>query len=366
MDLSTTQPSAVPEARAADDALERAVTRVFDEAHAAGVPGTAVSVAVHAPGGPPVRLLQGRAAEGGAELTAGDRFDLASLTKVVVAVAALSLVEEGVVELDAPVAQTLQVGTGEGADEITLRHLLTHTAGLPPTSTLWQAERGQRLLDRVLTTPLEAPPGTRPDYSCLGFVAVGRLLELVTGARLDEILRDRALVPLGAGSMAFGPVDLPAAVATETQPHRGSIRGEVHDELAHALGRPVGNAGLFGTADDVLAVGQMVLRSGEGRAGRVLDAASVELLVHPAVASPAGYGQAAGFRVADATFMGSVCGIGHTGFTGTSLVVDPVGGTVTVLLTNRVHPTRVGTDVGPLRRALAEAVAAVATPHASS
>ena len=327
------------------------LTSVVDDARAAGLPGSAVSVAVHTPGAEPVQLLRGRIVQDGPALTADHLFDLASLTKVFVAVAALSLVEQGAVELDRPGSTPLSA-------DVTLRHLLTHTAGLPPTSTRWRTEHGDRLLEAVLATPLQAPPGTRHEYSCLSYITVGRLLEDATGDRLDQIVCDRVLTPLGAPTATFGPIDPSRAVATETQPHRGPLQGQVHDELAHALGRPVGNAGLFGTADDVLALGQMLLRSGQGRAGRVLDPSSVHLLTTPAVQSPAGYGQAVGFRVADPTFMGSVPGVGHTGFTGTSLVVDPARGTATVLLTNRVHPTRVGTDVGPLRRAVAEAVAA--------
>jgi CubicO group peptidase (beta-lactamase class C family) len=267
----------------------------------------------------------------------------------------------------------LPVGEGPGAAAVTLRHLLTHTGGFPPSSLWWQDDAGDRLLDRVLAHPLEASPGRRHTYSCLGYIAAGRVLEVATGTPLDRLVADRVLTPLGASSARFGPVDPATAVATETQPHRGDVRGHVHDELAHALGRPVGNAGLFGTADDVLALGEMLLRDGRGRAGRVLAPATTRLLLDPAIppgpgpgqghgprsaqASALGYGQAIGFRVGDPVFMGSVRGVGHTGFTGTSLVVDPARRTATVLLTNRVHPTRVGTDVNTLRRGLAEAVA---------
>jgi CubicO group peptidase (beta-lactamase class C family) len=351
--------------------LAAAVEGVVDDALAAGLPGTAVSVAVHHPAGPDVHLLRGTVAAGGEPLTADHLFDLASLTKVFVAVAALSLVQDGVVALDAPVREVLPVGSGEGADRITLRHLLTHTAGLAPSSAAWQNETDPgRLLADVLASPLEAPPG-RHTYSCLGYIATGRLLETVTGSRLDTLVRERVLAPLGAATARFGPVDPAVAVATETQPHRGDVRGAVHDELAHALARPVGNAGLFGTADDVLALGQMLLARGEGRVGRVLEPVTADLLLHAAVGPDPGgsgdpggpaYGQAIGCRIADPAFMGTVRGIGHTGFTGTSLVVDPLRGTVAVLLTNRVHPTREGTDVNPLRRAVAEAVAAAARP----
>jgi CubicO group peptidase (beta-lactamase class C family) len=298
--------------------------------------------------------------DSGVAVTESSLFDLASLTKAFVAVAALSVWEDGLVDLDAPVAEVLPVGTGAGAGRVTLRLLLTHTAGLPPTSSLWREEGDPGpLLERVLATPLDTEPGSQHAYSCLGYIAAGRVLEIVTAAPLDALVRRRVLDPLGAGSARFGPVATTTAVATEAQPGRGVVHGTVHDELAHALGRPVGNAGLFGTADDVLALGELLLGTGEGRAGRVLGPDAMALLRSPSTVGSAGsapYAQAVGFRIADPGFMGSVPGIGHTGFTGTSLVANPARGTVTVLLTNRVHPTRVGTDVGPLRRALAEAV----------
>jgi CubicO group peptidase (beta-lactamase class C family) len=341
------------------------VGAVVDGARAAGLAGSAVSAAVQWPDGAVVRVDRGTLAHGDPVepgRTVGTAlFDLASLTKTFVAVAALSLVDDGTVDLDARIAERVHVGTGDGAEDVTLRHLLTHTAGLPASSPLWREEPdADRLLERVLATPLTTPPGSTHTYSCLGYIAVGHLLEVVCGARLDTIVRERVLEPLGAPSARYGPVDPASAAATETQPHRGHVRGAVHDELAHAIGRPVGNAGLFGTAQDLLALGEMLLDGGRGRVGRVLRTATAELLTEPAVrpgTAAAPYGQAVGFRVGDPTFMGSVSGIGHTGFTGTSLVVDPRRRTMTVLLTNRVHPTRETADVGPLRRALADAVA---------
>ncbi|WNB86426.1 serine hydrolase domain-containing protein [Cellulomonas sp. ATA003] len=357
-----------------DDRLASALAGTVDGARLRGLPGTAVSVAVRTPSGATVRLHRGttgRVEPGGEpdDVTGQTLWDLASLTKTYVAVAALALHEDGVVDLDAPVAALVPVGAGPGAASVTLRHLLTHTAGLADSSAAWRTERDpDRLLATVLAGPLTAAPGTAHTYSCLGYIAVGRALEVATGEPLDALVTRRVLRPLGAGTARYGPVPAPAAVATEDQPGRGVVRGAVHDELAHALARPVGNAGLFGTADDVLALGELVLADGVGRAGRVLTAASVRVLREPVAGLPPGhppYGQAVGFRVADAAFMGGVRGIGHTGFTGTSLVVDPGRGTVAVLLTNRVHPTRAGTDVNPLRRAVADAVAAHASGRAA-
>lgn len=345
-----------------DDRLAADLADLVDGARSRGLPGTAVSVAVRTPSSATVRLHRG--ATGGDEprdVADQTLWDLASLTKMYVAVAALALHEDGVVDLDAPVAEHVPVGTGPEAASVTVRHLLTHTAGLADSSSAWRTEHDpDRLLETVLTGPLAAPPGMAHTYSCLGYIAVGRLLEVAAGEPLDALVTRRVLRPLGAVTARYGPVPADGAVATETQPGRGVVHGAVHDELAHALARPVGNAGLFGTADDVLALGELVLGGGVGRAGRVLTEAAARGLCEPVLGLPPGhppYGQAIGFRVADAAVMGSVRGVGHTGFTGTSLVVDPDRRTVAVLLTNRVHPTRTGTDVNPLRRALAETVA---------
>ncbi|NMR18665.1 serine hydrolase [Cellulomonas fimi] len=364
--------------------MERAVVRVLEEARAAGLaglaglaalPGTAVSVAVSVRGAGVVRVRRGTpAGDDGEPLGAGTLFDLASLTKVFVAVAALSIAQDGLVGLDDPVSELLPVGSGAGAGRITLRHLLTHTAGLPPSSTLWREEsEPERLLERALATPLDAAPGGH-EYSCLGYVAAGRVLEIATGTPLDVLVERRVLDPLGAMTARFGPVAAREAVATEAQPGRGVVRGEVHDELAHGLARPVGNAGLFGTADDVLALGELLRGGGDRGAARVLHPDWMPLLREPAVVDGGAvvgrgavvgggddrsrYGQAVGLRVADRDFMGGVDGVGHTGFTGTSLVVDPQRRTVTVLLMNAVHPSREGVDLRPLRRRLADAVAA--------
>ncbi|WP_443076020.1 serine hydrolase [Streptomyces sp. NBC_01716] len=199
----------------------------------------------------------------------------------------------------------------------------------------------------------DTPPGFAHLYSCVGYVALGRLLEELDDRPLDTLIRTRVLDPLGAATATFRPSTISATVATETQLHRGPVRGQVHDELAHAIGRPVGNAGMFATAEDVLALGSMVLNGGAGRARRVLSAESVKLLSEPFIDAD-NYHQAIGFRVGDDLTMGRIQGIGHTGFTGTSLVIAPHSGGTAVLLTNRVHPTRFDADITALRRSFAE------------
>ena len=326
-------------------------------------PGSARSSIVLRADGRVESELLGTPEAGGAEaLTATHRFDLASLTKLYTAVAALTFVDAGDLDLDEPLHPTLSVGRGPGAHLITARHLLLHTSGLPAGCEGWRdGVVGDALLDTALASPLSSRPGERHLYSCVGYLAVGVVLERLAAQPLDRIIEERVLRPLGADRTGYGPVPAGSAVATEFQANRGTVRGQVHDELAHHIGRPVGNAGLFATADDVLLLAAAVLDRGEARHGRVLRAASAELLVTPLAESGA-YRQAIGFRVGDRSFMPSDDAVGHTGFTGTSVVLDPVAHTASVLLTNRVHPTREA-DIAPARREFHEhAARADATP----
>lgn len=319
-----------------------------------GAPGSAWASAVLGDDGDRhVRFLGTPAHDDPTPLRADHLFDLASLTKAFTATAALVLFDRGVVDLDAPVRSLVEVGRGDGATAITLRHLMTHTSGLPAVCDAWRGGlRGEALVDAALTSPLRARPGTAHEYSDVGFIAAGRVLEAAAGRSLDAILREHVADPLGAVSLTYRPARS-SSVATETQPHRGAIRGEVHDELAHALGTPTGHAGLFGTLDDVVALASMVSAEGEGPAGTVLTPASVGLLTRGS-ATASGYAQAIGLRVHDVTWMGRADAVGHTGFTGTCFAVAPRTGRVAVLLTNRVHPTRVDTDITAVRRRFIE------------
>jgi len=322
-----------------------------------GAPGSAwASLLVRADAGENARADAGElrlfgtpASDDPTPLTTAHLFDLASLTKIFTTVAALRLVDAGVVSLDAPVAEALAVGIGERAGAITLRQLLTHTSGLPAEGGAWRTGlRGEELRTVVLRSALLADPGIAHRYSDVGFIAVGELLERVSGRSLTELVGEIASL-LGAPSLTWTP-EADRAVATEVQPHRGLVRGEVHDELAHALGRPAGHAGLFGSVYDVAALARMVSDGGNGPGGRVLSPESIRLLTTPAALAD-GYEQAVGLRVRDRSWMGEADAVGHTGFTGTAFAVSRTSGAYGVLLLNRVHPTRADTDVSPVRRA---------------
>ncbi|AZS48792.1 serine hydrolase [Microbacterium oxydans] len=277
-------------------------------------------------------------------------FDLASLTKVFTAVAALRLVDQGRVDLDAPVAPVLDAGSGEGAGRITLRHLLTHSSGLPAEGREWRdGIRGDELRARVLQRPLGYEPGGGHLYSDVGYIGAGEYLERVAGRPLAELWAEVATA-IGAGSLTWSP-DPREAVATEDQPHRGPVRGDVHDELAHALERPAGHAGLFGSVHDVAALARMIREDGQGPRERVLSTDSTRALRVPTVRADAGYGQAIGLRVRDESWMSGIDAVGHTGFTGTCFAVHTGSGGFGVLLVNRVHPSREDADIAAVRRA---------------
>lgn len=280
------------------------------------------------------------------------RFDIASLTKLFTATVAMSLVDEGSLDLDEPVGSMLPEFVAVARGSLTMRQLLTHTAGLVEDSPLWNIPYADRLTT-TLTLPSTAQAGTF-SYSCVGYIAAGTVLERLAGESLRDLVRSRISVPLAMAATDFGD-DETVAAATEWEPWagRGLVRGEVHDEMAWALGGVAGNAGLFSTVDDLGSFANSFLT------GSLLSAASLEQMAG-ATAQAQDFAQAIGFRVEAPAFMGALSGphtIGHTGFTGTSVVIDRVQELVVVVVSNRVHATREYADSTALRADVA-AVAA--------
>lgn len=289
------------------------------------------------------------------------RFDIASLTKVCTAVVALRVLAAHGIRLNDQVAPVLPEYADPPRDRVTWRQLLTHTSGLPATSDVWQRHSTPgRRREMLLRTPLEADPGMRYEYSCVGYITAGVALERVSGHPLDLLLEQEICAPLGLAHTAFRPRpdDLSLVAATEADPRcgRGMIHGQVHDETAWSIGGVSANAGVFSTAGDLI------------RLGRALSTSDSTALLGPdqrrwatrdqrPAGAGGGHGQAIGLRVGDPGLLpGLPHWCGHTGFTGTSMIVEPDSGTVGVLLTNRVHPTRDRSDLGPLRRRFTELV----------
>jgi CubicO group peptidase (beta-lactamase class C family) len=295
-------------------------------------------------------------------------YDLASLTKVVaLTTLAMIAVDEGKLELDAPVATYLPGFAGRDKDRVTVRHLLTHSSGLPAHRPLWkEAPSSDSALALVLATPLETLPGARAVYSDLGAITVGLVIERLYGERLSRLAEDRVFRPLGLGSTRYLPPRswLPRVAPTENDPWRARVvHGEVHDENAAFLGGVSGHAGLFGSAEDLLRFGEWLLSryhdaAPRGKEPRLSSAtvrrftARQDLVAGSSRAlgwdtpSP---GSSAGTRLAPGSF-------GHTGFTGTSIWIDPTRELVVVLLSNRVHPSRDNPRLAPLRGLVADRV----------
>jgi CubicO group peptidase (beta-lactamase class C family) len=275
-------------------------------------------------------------------------FDLASLTKVMATLpSVLCLLEQGAFRLDDRVHFFFPEFTGDGKEEVRIRHLLTHTAGLSEWLPLEQAAgtRAERI-DRILRAPLKAAPGSQVIYSDLGFILLGELVTKVSGRPLDQFAQERVFQPLGLPTAGFNPpAELRArCAATEYREYLGRHQvGEVHDERATALGGVAGHAGLFATAAEVAAYGQMWLRGGAGGLSRVLSPATVAAATQNLTAG-LGDGRGLGWMVLSPGDEFMSCGdlfspgsFGHTGFTGTCLWVDPVRQLVVALLTNNVH-----------------------------
>lgn len=320
-------------------------------------------------------------------VTAGDTgpdtfFDLASITKVFTAVTALSLVDSGILALDEPVSTWLAPYAGGQKSAVTLRHLLTHTSGLPAIWSGWREALAEgrgfnraALLEDLVSTELEAPPGVRFEYSCVGYNTVMAVAEQAAGRPWAELVNDRVLAPLAGSAPHPGTPALtgrpdPALCApTEYQPEygRGMVRGVVHDESAWSLGGLSGNAGMFGTASGLARFGEAVRSGLPG----VLSAALAtemwrdqlpEVLGARLGSGGPGYGHGLGLRIGQESWMGAhPQARGHNGFTGTSLLMDRDAGITAVLLTNRVHPSRTLSDVTALRHAVSTAVYAAGT-----
>jgi CubicO group peptidase (beta-lactamase class C family) len=375
-----------PKALSLDLPLLRPVTEFLDSAIASGAaPGAVLALSI---GGE--RFLYGTGQLGADEPgtpTGKTIYDLASLTKVVgLTTATMLAVDEEKLGLDVPVQHYLPSFTGPGKDKVTVRMLLAHASGLPAWRPLFR-EVGSRAEAFALadTTPLEAAPASTDVYSDLGAIVLTQVVETIYHERLDSLLQHRVFAPLGMTSTGYVPdsAERDRIAPTELDPWRGRVlRGEVHDENAARMDGVSGHAGLFASAEDLLTfsewmLGESVSRPGaqaEGRTEPALysakDGPSDRPTVRPSVLrdftrrqtlvpgssralgwdtpSPGG---SAGSRLSPRSF-------GHTGFTGTSLWIDPEHRLAIVLLSNRVNPTRNNPRWAPVRAQVADLVMA--------
>ena len=291
-------------------------------------------------------------------------FDLASLTKVVATTtAAMILEEEGKLDLSRTVQSYLPEFSAPDKAGITVRMLLTHRGGLEAFAPLWKEWRGRAdYLAQINARPLANPPGTKVVYSDWDFVLLGMIIERITGTTLDAFTAARVFGPLGMSSTRFAPDTNDAALMrhvalTALDTLRGQIHGTVHDPNAWALGGVAGHAGLFGSARDLAVFVQMLLNGGTYAGTRIVKPTTIARWTSGQdVGSSRALGWDTPSAVSSAGRFFSPRSFGHTGYTGTSIWVDPERGLFVVLLTNRVNSRGEATRHVQLRRDVADAV----------
>ena len=302
-------------------------------------------------------------------------FDLASLTKVVATTpAVMMLVEEGRIRLTDPVASFIPEFAKYGKDRVTVRDLLTHMSGLRPDLDLGEPWTGtEEAIRRASEEVLTDPPGRRFVYSDINFLLLGEIVSRVSGKPLNTFVRDQIFAPLGMTETRFNPITNsippPEALkrAAPTEPCTAEsgcpvwdgpmLRGVVHDPTARRMGGVAGHAGVFSTADDLTRFARMMIGGGALGSVRILAPLTVARMTSPA--TPAGEPNVRGLGWdIDSSYSANrgelmpAGSYGHTGFTGTSLWIDPATGMFVIFLSNRVHPDGKG-DVTPLRARIA-------------
>ncbi|MEP6573837.1 MAG: serine hydrolase domain-containing protein [Gemmatimonadota bacterium] len=306
-------------------------------------------------------------------------YDLASVTKVVGLTTTVMLaVNEGKLSLDDTVSQLLPAFSGAGKAGVTIRHLLTHSSGLPGWHPLYKETTTRaEAMAMADTIPLDTVPGTRFVYSDLGAIVLTQVVERLYGERIDSLLQQRVFGPLGLSSTRYLPPAawIPRIAPTENDPWRGRVlRGEVHDENASRLDGVSGHAGLFSDATDLLAFADWMLSGVESAAPaenqpalasdqpKFLGWFTAPQNIPPGSSRALGWDTPSGISSSGTKFRpGS---FGHTGFTGTSIWVDPSRRLAIVLLSNRVHPTRENQRWTGVRGAVADLVVGVLEPAA--
>lgn len=345
--LADDKPSRLPDAAPADVGLDAKQLARIDDAvkeaiEARQCPGAVVLIARQ--GKVAYRKAYGdRAVEPKKEeMTTDTIFDLASLTKpIATAASVMHLVQKGKLRVDDPVKKHLPAFDKNGKDKVTIEHLLLHTSGLPAGNPVSAYEGGKKkAIEAICELKLAADPGKRFTYSDLGFILLGEVVEQLSGKTLDVYARESLFEPLGLKELTFLPEKKLHPRCAPTQKVKDEwLRGVVHDPRSRALGGVAGHAGLFGTADDLAVFAQMLLDGGTHQKKRLLDAETVKLYT-TARDVPTGK-RTLGFD-ARTSYSGNrgekFAGYGHTGFTGTSIWIDPPSGTVVILLSNRVHP----------------------------
>ncbi len=287
-----------------------------------------------------------------AELERGTLFDLASLTKpIATATCVMVLMEKGALGLEDKVAEFVPEFAAPEKDGIALRHLLTHTSGLPGWADLYSdTDSQQEALSKLVHIPLQHPTGTAMVYSDLGFLLLGEIIRRVSGQSLSEFFYQNVSHPLQMARTEFNPLqmgwEIPIAPTQYCTMRQQLLQGVVHDENCFRFGGEGGNAGLFSTSGDVHRFCRMILGRGELEGVRVLTPRTVDMMTanhNPRKLAPRGMGwdmKGEGFGYMSCGELMAAGAIGHTGYTGTSLWMEAESGLTVILLTNRVNIAR--------------------------
>ena len=286
-------------------------------------------------------------------------FDMASLTKVMATTpAVMLLIQRGQVELDAPVCKYIPEITGGGKEHVTVRELLTHTSGLPPdieTETDWHGwDTG---IKKACAVQLDAAPGTLYKYSDINFILLGEIVRRVSNTPLNVFVQNEIYGPLKMTDTGYLPPESKLARIAPTEVVNGKPwHGVVHDPTARHMGGVAGHAGLFSTANDLARYARMMLNMGELDGVRIFTPETVKLITSPQCPPAVDVLHGLGWDI-DSPYAGPrgnvfpIGSYGHTGWTGTSVWIDPYSKTFVIFLSNRNHPTEEGNVIG-LRRKL--------------
>ena len=367
-------PAALPESLGFDPArLDRVKEYVASQVDSA-YPGAVVAVGRH--GRLALLAALGHYADGDDRPVEPETvYDLASLTKVIgLTTACMILVQEGKLDLDAPAQRYVPEFRGPDKDKVTIRLLLTHSAGLAADLPLFDSTRTRAAaLTMVDTSPLLSAPGTRFVYSDLSAIVLMQVVERITGQTLDAYLAARVFGPLGMTATRFNPprswLDHIAPTELDTMFRHRLLRGEVHDESAARLGGVSGNAGLFSDAPDLarFASWLMAVRAGTqglgpgantpGLRSETLMSFTARQNIPPGSTRALGWDTPSDSGYSSAGSKLSRRSFGHTGYTGTSIWMDPDNDVFIILLTNRVNPTRANTKILEVRARVADLAA---------
>ncbi|TVR29155.1 MAG: hypothetical protein EA390_10290 [Balneolaceae bacterium] len=297
-----------------------------------------------------------------------DVYDLASLTKAMATTTSImKLVDDGLIDIDDPVAAYISEFDTDEKRDITIEHLLLHTSGLPAFKVyVDKLKTRAEIIDAVRNEPLEAAPGEKYTYSDLGFILLGEIIEEVSGLRLNQYVRTNFFYPMGMYSTHFNPKNIGRWMSSRIPPteiditySRGTVQGEVHDERAWFMDGIAGHAGLFAPTRDIAKYAYMLLNSGVYGGHQYLSPEVIELFTgRRSQINKRGYGfdrKSEGFSTAGE--LTSERTFGHLGFTGTSLWIDPDEEIAIILLTNRTYPSRTyGREISRIRAKIADAV----------